>query len=161
MHEPGATKPAMKVKLSVPSRSGFIFPWRWSPGALDWTVQLNEDVPLSLDFETGASRSEVDLTDLKVTEVKIETGASATTMTLSARAGFTKVAVEAGAAAMDLRVPGGVAARIVSKGGLSSVRVDQARFPGTGTRFESPDYATAANRVEIELETGVGSVSVS
>ncbi len=151
----------LKVKMGVPSRSGFIFPWSWSPGALDWTVHLSEDVPLALKFETGASRSEIDLTDLKVTTLEIETGASATAITLPARAGFTKADIEAGAASVDVRVPGGVAARIVAKSGLSSVRVDQTRFPGSGSRFESPDYATAANKVEIELETGVGSVSVS
>ena len=151
----------LKVKLSVSSRSRFVFPWNLPGSALDWTVRLSEEVPLTLKFETGASRSEIDLAMLKVTDLKLETGASSTAVTLPAQAGFTKVSIEAGAASVSLRVPGGVAARIRSKGGLSSTSVDQTRFPGDHGRFESPDFATAANKVDIELETGVGAVSVS
>ena len=39
--------------------------------------------------------------------------------------------------------------------------VDETRFPGFDNRYQSPDYETAANKVDIDIETGVGSVSVS
>ncbi len=133
----------------------------WSPGSLDWNVRLNPGVPLSLKCETGASESVLDLRDLKVTELKLETGASKLQVTLPASAGFTRVKVEAGAARVDLRVPGGVAGRIRTSAGLSSVTVDETRFPGFDNRYQSPDYETAANKVDIDIETGVGSVSVS
>jgi hypothetical protein len=40
--------------------------------------------------------------------------------------------------------------------------VDIVRFPrnAAGTGWESPDFGSAANRVEIEVRGGVGSVSV-
>ena len=59
----------------------------------------------------------LDLRDLKVTDLKLETGASATEVTLPASAGFTRVKVQAGAARVDMRVPGGVAARIKTSAG--------------------------------------------
>jgi hypothetical protein len=133
----------------------------WSPGSFDWNVWLNPGVPLSLKCETGASESVLDLHDLQVTELKLETGASKTRVTLPAAAGFTRVKVEAGAARVDLRIPGGVAGRIRASAGLSSVTVDETRFPGFDNRYQSPDYETAANKVDIDIETGVGSVSVS
>jgi hypothetical protein len=133
----------------------------WAPGGYDWDVRLNADVPLALECETGASKSALDLRDLKITELKLETGASSTEVMLPANAGYTRVKVEAGAARVDLRVPGGVAARIKASAGLASVTVDQTRFPGFDNRYQSPDYDTAANKVDIDVETGVGAVTVS
>jgi len=133
----------------------------WAPGSLDWDVRLNPDVPLSLECETGASESVLDLQDLRVTDLKLDTGASRVQATLPATAGFTRVKVEAGAARVDLRVPGGVAARIRASAGLADVTVDETRFPGSDNRYQSPDYEAATNKVDIDIETGVGSVSVS
>lgn len=133
----------------------------WTPGGYDWDVRLNADVPLVLECETGASKSALDLRDLKLTELKLETGASATEVELPANAGYTRVKVQAGAARVDLRVPGGVAARIKASAGLASVTVDQTRFPGFDNRYQSPDYDSAANKVDIDIETGVGAVTVS
>ncbi len=133
----------------------------WAPGGYDWDVRLNADVPISLECETGASKSMLDLRDLKLTELKLETGASSTEVMLPANAGYTRVKVQAGAARVDLRVPGGVAARIKASAGLASVTVDQTRFPGGDNRYQSPDYETTANKVDIDIETGVGAVTVS
>lgn len=150
----------LTVKMRVPDRSGFSFPWMWAPGALDWDVRLNPDIPLALEFETGASRSEIDLSLLQVSDLELETGASATAVTLPANAGLTRVKIEAGAASIDLRVPGGVAARIRAQAGLARVGVDETRFPRRGDIYESPDYEAAANKADIRIETGVGSVDV-
>lgn len=133
----------------------------WAPGSYDWDVRLNSSVPLELKCETGASRNTFDLSDLKVTKLELETGASSSEITLPANAGYTRVKVEAGAARVDIRVPGGVAARIRTSGALASVRVDETRFPGFDNRYQSPDYDSATNKVDIEIETGVGAVTVS
>lgn len=133
----------------------------WTPGGYDWDVRLNGEVPLALECETGASKSLLDLRDLKITELKLETGASQTEVMLPANAGYTRVKVQAGAARVDLRVPGGVAASIKASAGLASVTVDQTRFPGGDNRYQSPDYGAAANKVDIDIETGVGAVTVS
>jgi hypothetical protein len=133
----------------------------WAPGGYDWDVRLNPNVPIQLKCETGASRNLLDLRDLKVTEFKLETGASASEVTLPSNAGYTRVRVQAGAARVDIRVPGGVAARIKTSGALATMAVDETRFPGFDNRYQSPDYERAANKVEIEVETGVGAVTVS
>jgi hypothetical protein len=153
----------LDVKLSVRvSGAHFAFPWMWwGPGrSLDWTVSLNEEVPLSLNLETGASDTRVDLTDLRVTDLRLQTGASSTEITLPARAGHTKAVIRSGAASVKVRVPEGVAARIRASGGLADISVDRNRFPRVGGVYQSEDYATAENKVDIDIETGVGSISV-
>jgi hypothetical protein len=136
--------------------------WAWYPGEnLDWDIRLNGDIPLKLKIDSGASASTLDLTDLKVVLLDIDTGASSTEVNLPANAGNTLVDVDSGAASLSLRVPTGVAARIRIKSGLASINVDSARFPRLdGGIYQSADYATAANRADITLETGVGSVDI-
>jgi hypothetical protein len=125
-----------------------------------WNVGLTREIPLSLKLYTGASESDLNLADLKLTALHIETGASETRVTLPAQAGFTRVDTHSGAAAMRLSIPAGVAARIRVSSGLSGIGVDTLRFPQSGSGYESPDYETAANRVEISVESGLGSVDI-
>jgi hypothetical protein len=136
-------------------------PWRWGRGrGLEWTFGLNPSVPISLRVDSGASDMRLDLSELHVTRLRVSTGASSTVMTLPAAAGHTQVDVESGAASVRIRVPEGVGARIRVGGGLSSVSVDSRRFPRSGGVYQSPDYDSAANKADIRVETGVGSISV-
>ena len=154
---------ALTVDMRVPA-GGFphiIAPWNWMGGrGLDWSFGLNREIPLSLDLETGASDMRLDLTDLRVTDLRLQTGASETKLLLPANAGHTRVNINAGAASVKVRVPSGVAARIRAKGGLAEIKVDRNRFPRAGGVYQSPDYDTAANKVDIVIEMGVGSVNV-
>jgi hypothetical protein len=152
----------LDVKLSVRvSGAHFAFPWMWGPGrTLDWEVSLNEDIPLSLNLETGASDTRVDLTDLRVTDLRLQTGASSSEITLPASAGHTKAVIRSGAASVKVRVPDGVAAHIKAGGGIADIQVKKSRFPRVGGVYQSEDYATAENKVDIDIETGVGSISV-
>lgn len=139
----------------------FVFPpffggWQ----GLEWNINLNRDVPLALKLETGASQSELDLHDLKVTDLKVSTGASKTDVTLPANAGATTVKVELGAASLDMFVPQGVAARIRAEHGVSAIEIDTARFPYSNGIYESIDYSSAQNKADIKIEAGAGKVTV-
>ena len=137
------------------------FPWHWGPGrGLEWTFNLNRDVPLTLELRTGAGESRLDLSELRVTELTLRTGASATDVTLPANAGNTRVECEAGVASVTLRVPSGVAARIRAEAGMGSVTVDRARFPRAGGYYQSPDFEQAVNKVEIRATMGLGAIAV-
>jgi hypothetical protein len=125
-----------------------------------WRVGLTGAVPMDLQIEGGASKTVLDLRELRVRSLGIKTGASETRVTLPQAAGRTTVRSESGAAAVFFDVPAGVAARIRTKMGLGGSDIDTARFPRVGDGWESPDFATAANRVEIEAQGGLGSVTV-
>jgi hypothetical protein len=63
-------------------------------------------------------------------------------------------------AALVIEVPTGVGARIRSRIALGSNDVDEDRFPRTADGYASPDYANTANRADIEVRGGMGSVQV-
>lgn len=152
----------LAVDLRVPQGEAlWARPWNWGPaGALHWRLELNRDVPLALRFDTGAGEATIDLTDLRVGDVVLKTGASSTTLRLPANAGNTRVSIEGGAAAVSIHVPQGVAARVDAQGGLAGISVDRERFPRSGNLYQSADFDGAVNRVEIKAQIGVGTVDV-
>ncbi len=130
------------------------------PRGLVWSLNLTREIPLMIEVHTGASESDMDLSQLRVTELRLETGASSTRVTLPEQAGYTRVRVSSGAASLNLQIPSQVAARIEVKSGLAGINIDQNRFPRTGNLYETPGYASAANRADIFVETGVASVDI-
>ncbi len=151
------------ARVQVESAAGeyFVgFPSFNAPYGFAWDLLLTPEIPMRLSVETGASESNIDLTDLKVTDFEIKTGASASTITLPARAGLTQVKVSSGAASVKLFLPQGVAGRIRVQSGLAGIHIDPTRFPAVSGGYESPDYASAENKADIFIETGVGAVEV-
>ena len=144
-----------------PSSQDFIFaimPWTW--GAREWNVGLNQEVAWQLHFEMGASDAQIDLTDLRVTDLEVDTGASNTKIILPANAGQTHVDLNGGAASIAFEVPEGVAVRIQVDGGLSSIDINRDRFPRVGNYYKSDDYETAVNKVDINADFGAGTLSI-
>jgi len=153
----------LDVDMRMPTDrfSPFSLPWVWGArGAMSWSVALSNEIPLMLDLETGASDTRLDLSELLLTELRLKTGASATRLTLPAHAGQSRVDIKAGAASVEVRVPPGVAARIRVDGSLAGIKVDSSRFPRVGDVYQSSDYDSAANKVDVTVEIGAGSIDI-
>lgn len=149
-----------EIEMRLPSDH---WPFAWpfmGTNHLNWTVGLSPEIPLRLDLELGASRNILELTELQVKELRLSTEASATTIDFPARAGQTKAWLKSGAASVDVNIPMGVAASIRTRGGLARFNVDTARFPRSGDSYQSVDFASAENRLDLDVETRVGSVSI-
>jgi hypothetical protein len=139
-----------------------LLPWKWprARGA-EWNLALNEGVPLTLKIQGGASDNRLDLTSLQVKDLLLETGASATKLTLPAGAGETHADVSCGAGGVEIRIPSGVAARIHARSTMAETKIDRTRFPRVSSGlYESPDYETATNKVELRAETSLGSLDI-
>jgi hypothetical protein len=162
-HQESRQGDTLDVEMRVPEDLWMNFggPWIFGPWTpILWDVQMNDRIPMTLDLETGAGESKLDLSGMKVEDIRLKTGASSTEMTLPARAGKTKVKVISGAASVVLRIPDGVAARVAVESGLAGIIVDQNRFPRSGGGYQSADYNRAENSVDIKIETGVGAVEI-
>ncbi|HEY9078028.1 MAG TPA: DUF5668 domain-containing protein [Anaerolineaceae bacterium] len=147
----------LKARLHIPET----WFWGWTPEmrhGYEWNFLLTEAIPLSLKINTGASENKLDLTTLRVNKLKVDTGASSTSITLPATAGFTEVRIQSGAASIDLHAPQGIAVRMKVEGALSNTQVDTQRFPRVGNLWVSPDFETAANRADVVVQIGAGSV---
>jgi hypothetical protein len=125
-----------------------------------WEYRLSNEVPLTIKVEAGASRLDLDLTDLRVTDLSFDGGASSMNVSLPARVEHVHVDIDAGAAHIDLRVPEGVALRFRGTS-VGSLEVDESRFPRRESGlYQSADYDSAAYHADVTLDGGATSVRV-
>lgn len=148
------------VELETPHINFWNLPPHVNKEGLNWNINLNREVEIDLQIEGGANEVHVDLSELIIKNLKMSVGANSNQILLPAHAGFTNVMITSGAASVNIKVPSGVSARIQPKMGLSSIHIDEQRFPSSGEIYESLDYNYARNRVFIVIETGVGSVDI-
>jgi hypothetical protein len=149
------TKGPGRIELQPASPGRPLVTWR----PVHWDVGLTPEIPVDLHLDTGGNKSIIDLTQLRIRRLELQTGASETTIRLPA-AGQTSVRVACGFASVAVEVPHGVAARIRGKVSLGSTQVDETRFPRVADGWASADYESALDRVDIAVEGGFGSVRV-
>jgi len=151
---------ALNVKLNAATEQFWsAIPFGGFQG-LTWDVLLNRNIPLKLKIDSGANEANLDLTDLKITDLSIDTGASSTNIIMPAAAGLTQVKIHSGASSVKIKVPEGVAGRFAIKQGMAGIHVDTSRFLINGGVYETYGYESAPNRIEAVIETGVGSVEI-
>lgn len=174
----------LKLKGRETARTGFHFPWAacWG-GAYEWQIHLNPRVSSDITAHSDGGKVGLNLVDMAVSRVSADTGGgnmdlvlpdNTNALSVAARSGGGNVTVElgssmtgsntvnasTGAGNVVVRIPGDVAARIQATSGAGKVIVD-ARFSKTDKNtYQSPDYNTATNKVDIEVKSGAGNVSV-
>ena len=134
----------------------------------EWVVALSRLVPTSLKLTGGLWDAELDLEDLQITKLDVETGVSDTEVTLPRAAGHMSANFEVGAGNLQIYVPEDVAIRVDLEGGAVSFDMDEDRFGerrrsmglGVDELYVSPDFATAENRVDIKIRAGASEISV-
>jgi hypothetical protein len=123
-----------------------------------WDLELNRDIPLNLKVDIGVGESTLDLTQLELTRLEIDGGVGQATIKLPVRGRY-PVEISGGIGEVTLIVPEGLAARINVDGGLGNVDVAD-RFNRSGDRYVSPDFKSAENRAEIDVDGGIGRVVI-
>jgi hypothetical protein len=124
-----------------------------------WEMGLNPTIPLTLRINGGVGRATLDLSALNVPSLGIDAGVGSLVVTTPST-GVTLMRVNGGVGNLTITIPQNVAARIRVDAGIGSIRVDQARFPKTGDTYQSADYTSASNKIEIEIDGGLGSITV-
>lgn len=153
------------VRLDQTSQAGFMHP----ANSGDIQVRVASDIPTSLTINVGAGEFDVDLSDVRVTDARVNVGASSMEFVLPKPSGNVDVRMNGGASSVTLVVPDGVDARISTTGGLLSLRSDNTRL-GTGgsiggcvacgTSVETSGYAAARDRVTVTISAGMSSILV-
>ncbi len=158
-HNVSLSQGKYRVKLQSKIEFANFLPRFQKENRLLWDVSINRNIPLKIKMETGASENYLDFSDAQLEDLHLETGASSTEILLPKGCAFTSVHVESGASAIKMHIPPKVAARI-KVSGLIGKTIDVDRFLQNGEYYQSPDFEKAKNRVEINVESGVGSVEI-
>lgn len=123
-----------------------------------WDLELNRDIPIDLEVNTGVGRSILDLTQLNLTRLKINGGVGQVSVKLPERGRFA-VEIDGGVGEITLIIPPGPGARIQVDRGLGDIQVD-GDFVRRDQEYTSRNYGTAENRVEIQVDGGIGRIAI-
>ena len=129
-------------------------------GMADWGMTLSPDVEVDIEISSGAADLDLDLRDLNVRRLDIESGTSDIRVQLPNSAGQTQVDIAGGVTNMEVIVPKDVAARVDIAAPIGAVWVDPRRFIPTDNGYQSPHYFSASNRVNIDIEALAADVTV-
>lgn len=164
-------------------RSRFRFPWSACNGAFDWQIHINPSVPSEIMAHSGGGNVKLDLSGMAITRVAAEsgggnldvtlpdiaanldvtakTGGGNVTITLgSGTTGINSVQANSGAGNVGVRVPSSMAAKIHASTGLGKVIVDQRFSQIDKDTYQSSNFESAVDKVEITLKSGAGNVSI-
>jgi hypothetical protein len=161
--EPTATRRGDDVTVNVKAAENallaFLIPWQWHPH--NWNVGLQRGQDLTVKVEGAMSRIHLNFTELTLHKLHLQLGLSRAQVMLPRAAGVTAVHVQMGLSNVELHVPEGVAARISLDGAVGTADIDTERFPRQGAYYQSLDYASATNRVDMRINYGFASVTVT
>ncbi len=128
--------------------------------AADVETKIASDVPTSLELNYGAGDFNIDLRELRITDVRLNVGASSLQLALPKPSGDVPVTVNAGASSVVIVVPDGVEARVSTTGAITSMRSDNARLSAAGGSAETAGFASARDRVTVRVTAGASSITV-
>jgi hypothetical protein len=162
----GGSSGRADVRLDQAS-NGFFHPVPVSAG--DVEIRIASDVPTSLTINVGAGEFDVDLSDVRVTDARVNVGASSMRFVLPKPNGDVAIRMNGGASSIALVVPDGVETRIATTGGLLSLRSDNTRLGSggvtggcvaCGSSVETSGYSVARDRVTVTISAGASSIVV-
>jgi hypothetical protein len=122
---------------------------------------LSNAIPWAVNVNAGASQQTLDLRDLTLSSVRINGGATSVEIDLPAASGLVPVRIDGGALTARLNIRQGTALRVTSSGGFNSLQIDGQAVGGFGQQtWQSPDFAGASDRYDIQFSGGASSVRV-
>ena len=137
---------------------GLPFDWRKRTA----TFALNTTIPWTIEVLGGIQRVEADLRAIDVRRVDIAGGMERVQLELARPRGDVGVRLVGGARTIRIERPRDVPVRVTAQGGAASFVVDDTRIGKQGgqTTVESPRWAAATDRYQIEVVGGAKTIEV-
>lgn len=142
-------------------RSWIRLPWAACNEATEWQIHLNATVPSDITAHSGGGNIKLNLAGMAITRISADTGGGNVDLILPDDAANLDVTARTGAGNVVVTIPSGVAARIHATTGLGKAIVDPRYSKTDKDTYQSSDFDSADNRIEITLHSGAGNVSVN
>lgn len=134
--------------------------WRPNRSMNRVNVKLNAGPVWTMTYEIGAANVVLDLSPLKVEQIRIEAGAASVRLKLGMHPQVTHVKLKAGASTIKLSIPDSAGCEIKIDEGLSSKRFDDFEKISDDT-YRTKNFERMARKIFLDAETGVSSIRVT
>lgn len=146
-------------ELSISQRSNS--PFGFETGRFGLTIQLNSAIPWTITENTGASHDTINVPQLKVSRIEINTGASDEDLTLGPPTGVVRVAINGGALTVHVHRVSGTEASVSVSGGAVSLDADGHKSHGVGElNYQSSGFSGASDGYRVTVDGGACTVTL-
>lgn len=127
-------------------------------GERTWDIGLSPQPTLDIRYSQGAGNTDLDLTGLQVSDLQVNVGVGQTTVTLPSEGNF-DASIDGAIGQIVIVVPEGMALRLRSNTAIANTSVP-AGYQRADRIYTSPDYQSAARRVNLVVGMAIGNVTV-
>ena len=122
-----------------------------------WDLRFNNEVPLQLEINLGAGRSDLVLGDLHLTEAQINIGVGESTIDLTGDwRQSASITIEGGIGSASVRLPANVGVRVVAESGIGTIEVQD--LSSDGESYTNDLYGQSEITLEIRVNSGIGTI---
>lgn len=122
-------------------------------------ITLNPEPVWDINLETGAGKTNFDLTKYKIRKMKLEGGVAKFDVKLGTLSKTTVIDVESGVSKINIAIPESAGCEIKTESGLSSLD-----FKGftklSDNSFQTPNFSSAQQKITINMEGGLSKFKV-
>jgi hypothetical protein len=144
-------------ELRTAQRSWGPFNWGWSDRRV-WDLGLSPGPTLALEADLGAGEAVLDLTDLILSDLRVDIGVGRLEITLPAE-GQLEGSLAGAIGQTVIIVPEGMAIRIEVDTGLAGRDIPPG-YQEDGDVITSPGYDSAENRTELQVGQAIGLLEI-
>lgn len=134
-----------------------------SPNRETWQVGLTPDIPLDLSLDSGSGSCEFDLSQLQLLELFIDSGSGSIRVDLPDDQSF-PFFLDSGSGSVVISIPDEVGVRVELDGGSGSFNAPSRFQLISGDRddgiFETENFNSADDKIEMEIDQGSGSITI-
>lgn len=134
--------------------------WGVSNSKNELDLKIIDRVPLDLIINTGASKFDLNLENIKINKLDINCGASSGNIKIGSNNKEVNIALKSGASSFNLSVPKDAGLNITNKSGLSSNNFSAIGLKQNDKNYKSENFDTAAQKINLTFETGASSIKI-
>lgn len=125
-----------------------------------YDLSLGKGLPWVLDIDVGAGNGDLDLAKVQVESLRLNMGAGNIKISLSDLSEKTDLDIKTGAGNLELVVPRNAGVRIRLKSAITHSNLDELGWNKSDGDYVSPEYSSAACKIDIDVDIGVGRFNV-
>jgi hypothetical protein len=125
----------------------------------DTNLYLTIQIPLEIQIKTGASREKLDLADLRVEYLEIDSKASDLDIIFGNSYSST-AKIKTTASNLNIKIPKNIEARIKVNSKVKNLSIAD-RFKQGGGEYKTKDFDKAFTRLDIQIESVAGSIKIN
>lgn len=133
----------------------------FNPGPMkyEWDLRFGRETPLDFGVNFGAGEAQLDLGSLNLRAVNVQIGVGSLNLDLRGRPQHDyNVHIQGGIGEAIVRLPAGVGVYANANGGIGEIKTRGLKKEGD--HWENDAYATAKVKVRVDVQGGIGSITL-